>query len=300
MPTPRRKAVIVALLIVWTVLVAFGIVSQFDPQWLRDLARVGARVEAQVSFDAGDLSLRNGDYRSAIGHYRQALEIEPDYVEAYLNQAIAYARSGALPQGERVLREALDLDPPEKGKIHYNLADMCVQQEKWEEALVHYRQALRLNVNPAFVHQKIGNLHVQRKDFARAREAFEDCLAARADLSLYYRDMLHDNVVVFADNPSHLEIIEAQLGRELTEAELGRYDLASLRRVNLETPNVSRVHNLLGYVCSNLSDHDAAYGHFKRALEIDPLNGEARKNLRALHEYRESLGGEDGGAEAGD
>lgn len=288
MPSSSRKAVIVILMFAWVILVCFGIVSQFDPQWLRDLARVGAKVEAQVSFDAGDTSLRNGDYRTAIGHYQQALEIQPDNIEAHLNQAIAYARSGALARGESVLLSALELDPPDKGKFHYNLADMYMQQERWDDALMHYQEALLLNVNPAFVYQKLGNVYVRQKDYPRAREAFENCLAARADLSLYYREMLYDNVVTFTDDPLHLGIIEEQLARTITEDELGRYDLSSLRRVNQETPRVSRVYNLLGFVCSNLSDFEAAIGHFERALEIDPANSEARKNLRAILKYQES------------
>ncbi|MGA8128372.1 MAG: tetratricopeptide repeat protein, partial [Syntrophobacteraceae bacterium] len=47
-----------------------------------------------------------GDYRQAISDYDRAIEINPKYVEAYYNRAVAYAKLGNSSQAVEDLKTA--------------------------------------------------------------------------------------------------------------------------------------------------------------------------------------------------
>jgi len=282
----RSRTIITAsLLVLWLILIAFGIVSHFEPEWLKDLARTGTKVESQTQMDQGSVYLRSGEYPQAIASFQKALEIQPDNIEAKLNQAIAYARYGQLDLGIRVLEGALGTHTTQKGTIHYKLAGLFEQQEKWDESIRHYEEALDLGVNPAFVYQKLGTVFVGRQEYGKAREAYENSLVWLADVTLPHRNMLQTSLALYEDDAENLRIIEELVAADVDEEDLTRYDLEIIRRVGRGSTAVARVHSLLGFVCANLEDYEAAIEHFETSLAIRPGDREAEKNLETLRKF---------------
>ena len=49
-------------------------------------------VTAVDFYDSGCVHYRNGDYDKAIADYTKAIELNPDYAEAYYNRGLAYSR----------------------------------------------------------------------------------------------------------------------------------------------------------------------------------------------------------------
>ncbi|MGH8639523.1 MAG: tetratricopeptide repeat protein [Burkholderiales bacterium] len=67
-------------------------------------------------------------------------------------------------------------------------------------------------------------------------------------------------------------------GRKAIVAREWKDAIAWLRKAEVRHPNHADLHNYLGYAHRNLKDFDAAFRHYKRAIELEPRH-------RGAHEY---------------
>ena len=86
---------------------------------------------------------------AALGHkaqaaerFRQALELDQDFVDAWNNLGNVLAELGEADEAVEALEKALELDP-DYGDAHYNLADVLDSQGRKEQAAEHWRSYLR-------------------------------------------------------------------------------------------------------------------------------------------------------------
>jgi tetratricopeptide (TPR) repeat protein len=84
-----------------------------------------------------------GKLEQAVSHYRQAVRLKPDYVEAYNNLGNALRLQGKLDEAVDYLRRALALNP-NIADIHYNLGLALQSLNEPEEAMTRFRQAIRI------------------------------------------------------------------------------------------------------------------------------------------------------------
>jgi hypothetical protein len=66
---------------------------------------------------------------------------QPDYIDAYVNLGAVYAHRMELPEAEKVLREATQMDP-RNADAFYNLAHVLYLQGEWEDAVRYFRNAM--------------------------------------------------------------------------------------------------------------------------------------------------------------
>jgi TolB-like protein len=106
------------------------------------------------------LNLRSEEaLRNAVGYFERALEIDENYLLAYVGLAdthviaFAYGYRGkdALPEAEAAVRRALAIDARD-AKAHASLAFLRTMQWNWDEAEREYREALRLDSAYAIAH----------------------------------------------------------------------------------------------------------------------------------------------------
>ena len=106
------------------------------------------------------------DIETAIGYFKQAIEKNPDYAQAYAGLAEAYIDLGnpvwgrhspkqTLSDAKEAATTALKLDPslPE---AHFSLAQTLQYDWNWPEAEKEYQLALKLNPNYADAHLEYG------------------------------------------------------------------------------------------------------------------------------------------------
>ncbi len=72
--------------------------------------------------------------------------------------------------------KVLERNPRHDG-AHKNLGWAYAWAERWEEALAHFREAVRINPDNASAYRGLGNTYSQNGNWAEAVPAFRECLA---------------------------------------------------------------------------------------------------------------------------
>jgi tetratricopeptide (TPR) repeat protein len=285
-PPPAQRAVTWGLVLIWLLLMAFGVICYVNPPWLQAWSQPGRHVEARDYKDYGDDLLRQGKYPLAITQYQHALKINPDQAGALVNLAIAYINIGQPTVGAQLLEDALPRVTLRKGVVYYNLGEILEQQGRPDEAIHYYRQAIGLDVQQDLVYRKLGALYLAAGRLEEAHAAFEQTLASQLDVTLPYKYMLQRSVDMYQEDDTHLPIIEEELARDTRPEDLARYDLQTVRRLHQRDPEIAKTHNHLGFICVRLGDIDQAIRHFEKSLDIWPNNIDGARNLQLLRQQR--------------
>ena len=147
----------------------FASARSVDPEAHDDYLR--GRLQMAQLFDPTDRSADpdslGSQVKLAIGYFKQAIEKEPAYAQAYAGLADAYVALAnpavgiippkqILPEAKAAATKALELDPS-LGEAHFSLAQIIELYDwNWSEAEKEYRIALTLSPNYADAHLEYG------------------------------------------------------------------------------------------------------------------------------------------------
>jgi len=141
------------------ILLSFILASFLSAGVAQDDPKVAARAE----LNAGVQAFRQANYEEAVGHFEQAVALDPQSVTAHLYLATAYAQT-FVP----------GVDTPEN----------VIWATK---ALKEYREVLRLKPSDMISLKGIGFLELQLKNFDQAKESYQRAIAADPnDPELFY------------------------------------------------------------------------------------------------------------------
>ena len=96
-----------------------------------------------VHCNLGNLLGDRGHADEAIVHYRKALEIKPDHVEAQYNLGNALANRGQVDEAIAHFQKALEIKP-DHVRAHANLGSMLARRGRLDEAIAQYLKALEI------------------------------------------------------------------------------------------------------------------------------------------------------------
>ena len=88
----------------------------------------------EAHFVLGNLFVKREDWDGAIGAYREALALDPEYKSAILGLADAYRLAARYEEAAAGYRRLLELDPNDN-KAFYHLAEIHAAREEYEDAL---------------------------------------------------------------------------------------------------------------------------------------------------------------------
>jgi len=125
-------------------------------------------------------SRRHADPALAIKHYRRALELRDDDLQAMNNLGDLLLSQGAIDEAISYFRRALQLNG-DYLPARNNLANALQVQGKLDEAVEHYRYALRAAPTNADVHYNMGNILFRLGRGNEAIEHYRKALEIRPD-----------------------------------------------------------------------------------------------------------------------
>jgi tetratricopeptide (TPR) repeat protein/lysophospholipase L1-like esterase len=258
----------------------------------RQFAAFAAGVDAQLAEFPGSALLHNlrgvavaslGKPEEAIGSYQAAVELKPDYPDAWNNLGNAYKETGDPDKAAGCIEKALQLNP-QYAAAWNNMAGVMEVKGENQAALESYNQAIQLNNNfpEAWNNRGVlllnaGNINQAFNDFGSAVKLQGSFIEAFANL--YELLLQFINTPAFADyhglapGPIHYQSALAAKFHTLAA-------IAAWLRQDREgcAEHVQQLQSAGEQGLQGLSDSDrqfcTAYGRFLQALLRFPAEGQ--------------------------
>ena len=197
-----------------------------------------------------------GRPEEAVANYNKALQIRPDFAEAHNNLGNARNNLGKLEEAVSSFTKAVQIKP-DYAEAHYNLGNVLRGLGKPEEAVTSYNKALQINPNHAEAHRNAGNAYIDLGDLKGAVTSYHKALQINPD----YAEAHYD------------------LGNALRN--LGKLEEAvtSYNKALQINPDHTEAHNNLGNVLKDLRKPEEAVTSYNKALQINRDCAEAHYNL---------------------
>jgi len=175
---------------------------------------------AEAYSNLGNILKDLGKLHEAKSYQMKAIELKPDLAEAYSNLGNILKDLGKLHEAEKSLRKAIEIKPYLTNS-HYNLGIILFDLYKLKEAESFQRKAIELNPNFAEAHCSLGNI---LKDLGKLQEAEKSLLKAielKPNFAIAHctlGSILRDLGKLNQAESSHLKAIE--IDPDLAEAHL--------------------------------------------------------------------------------
>lgn len=217
--------------------------------------------EGQESFhDAGIRLFEDRDYRGAIIQLRNELQRNPNNVPARVLLGRAYNKIGAGADAERELNNAERLGA-EEAEVAPLLGRSYLLQKRYKDVLARFPIHLIQGKAAAEIFTVRGDAYLGLKDYAKARESFEQAIARSPDMA------------------------DPWLGLAQVSFALGRYEEA--QKLAGEATRRRHVYPEAWYLTGELyrhrSDYDRAINSYKTVLEQSATHKAAYLGLATIY-----------------
>ena len=186
------------------------------------------------------------EYDKAVGHYTEAIDLNPEYVNAYNNRGIAYRNKGEIDAAIQDYNKAIDLNP-EHADAYNNRGVAYRNKGEIDAAIQDYNKAIDLNPeyvnaynNRGIAYRNKGEIDAAIQDYTKAIDLnpeHADAYCNRGEAWLHLRewekakanlitakDMEIDIVASFHNDYESIEAFEVKRGVKVPE------DIAALLR----------------------------------------------------------------------
>ncbi|MDA9990910.1 tetratricopeptide repeat protein [Paracoccaceae bacterium] len=202
-----------------------------------------------------------GNFNEAIKHYKQALEVRPDYADVYNNMGVAFKLNGGLEKAISSYKKAIEIQP-NHADAYSNMGSALAEVGKLEEAIDCCERALSINPDHADAHNNLGVALMQKGEVTSAIENYKKAIRLKPGFAETYNSM----------------------GVALNE--LGKLDAAidSFKKALDFKDDYADAFNNMGNALKGKGLIKAAVESYKRAIEIQPDHADAYNNMGAAIE----------------
>ncbi len=134
--------------------------------------------------EQGKSLIQEGKYAQAIEAYTQAIELQPNYAEAYNNRGLAYAMQAHHERAIAEYTQAIAHYPDyaeaynNLGNTYYALGDLNSAIESYTQAIAHYADYAEAYNNRGFIYYEQGNYDQAIADYTQAVTLYPEYAAA--------------------------------------------------------------------------------------------------------------------------
>lgn len=242
-------------------------------------------------------SHQSGNLKAAKAGYSEVLKRDPENAEALHLLGCVYDDMGNTSQGVKMLARAVKANP-KASAYFYNLANMLLKQGSHQDAIRHYREAVRLKPDYAVAHNNLGRALTLVGQRGEARACFENAIRCAKP---GYPDPHHNLGIEFKVDgdferaaAAFQEALRIQPGFSDAHCNLGstylqmqRVDeaLDAFQAAARLQPGNARFQTNVGAAMLRLGRQQEAISWFQRALELNPADASTRSNLILATSY---------------
>ncbi|MCL5090683.1 MAG: tetratricopeptide repeat protein [Patescibacteria group bacterium] len=120
----------------------------------------------------GDLYSRRGDFSKAVTEFQAAINLLPNYADAFHNLANTYLQMNQIDLAIENYQNALKYNPT-LWQSHQNLTAIYVQQKKFDLAEYHVKKALEIYPNNPVFHNVLAFIYQQTNKITEAKKEIQ-------------------------------------------------------------------------------------------------------------------------------
>lgn len=199
-----------------------------------------------------------GELDTALTEYRRAIELYPNFIEAYNNIGEIYSQKGDRSSAISTYLEALKIT--RNYRILLNIGVEHYNERKYKEALTYFNESLKLKKDFLEGHYYTGMAWHNLQDYQNAEKHF---------------------VNVIAQDPKHLKV-NYLLSYIYYEWKEYKKSIECLDRIKDIADDISFINRYYGFCYYHLGDFDKAITHLTVALESNPEYERFREYLNGL------------------
>lgn len=113
-----------------------------------------------------------GDEKTALRHFEKATALDSTFAAAFNMVGYANFALGQYPAAEKAFKTYISLRPASPNPYD-SYAELLMKMGRFDESIAQYRKALEVDANFVASLDGIGDNHVFKGDFARARESYD-------------------------------------------------------------------------------------------------------------------------------
>ena len=121
-------------------------------------------LRAALAFQQGNVLMMLGQIDKAIERYSHAIDLNPNYAEAYTNRGLAYQNKGDYDRAIEDHNKALDLNPS-YAEAYFNRGGAYKSKNNYDRAIADFNKATDLNPNFAGAYNHRGVVYLDRGDY---------------------------------------------------------------------------------------------------------------------------------------
>ena len=210
-----------------------------------------------------------GEIDSSIISFNKAIELKPDYDEAYFNLGVAFNQTGQLGEAINCYERAISIKHAYP-TAHNNLGLIALSQGQLDNALKSFEWAVAYSPEYAEAHNSLGAALQELKQFEKAKVSFKKAVA----LNPQYAQGLHNlailsEIINLPDEAS--EYYEKALAVEPNYAEAYR-NQSRTKKYKKNDPQIAQMQSI--YSNDNLSISDKVHINFALAKVNEDLGNQ--------------------------
>ena len=230
--------------------------------------------DERAHFNLGGYYFGQQEFAQAIGHYKKATELAPDYSTAYNILGYAYRQNEAYNDAENAFKKYIELIPNDPNPYD-SYAELLLKMGRFDEAITQYNKALAIDPNFINSHFGIAAALAYKGQAAEAQSELQK-ITAKARSDGERRTALFGQMVVAADS--------GKLDQALAEAEK-QYALS--QKTN-DMPAMAGDLQLKGNILLEMGKPDDARKAYEQALKTTTdsnLSQDNKDNAALFHHY---------------
>jgi len=231
----------------------------------------------------------------AIVLLERVVALQPDKLDSRLDLGVIYARVGRYADAERVIRQAMKVDPHSAMAVFY-LGRVHLAQKKWKEATLDFEKTIELAPFFEQAYITLGELQLQQGHRTEAINTYKRLLkqvnphdrdAMGRLVQLYVEEKTFDDALallddILRDDPQNQDarLLKGRLYMEMgkpTEA------IAEFERVVAARPDDSTALYFLGRLYDDQGQTEKAIVQFERLVPLETGEIEAHLQLGVLY-----------------
>ena len=132
---------------------------------------VAGAKKAEEWFEKGNMAMSSGYNNVAIRFFKKAIEIDPNYLESYINIGLLYNKEGDTKKAISYFEKAIAVDP-DFTKAHYNLGVIYAKKGKLDKAISEFKRCISIDPDYAEVYSQLGTVYLSKGRDSEAADHF--------------------------------------------------------------------------------------------------------------------------------